>query len=319
MVATEQDLKELLRKYYAGDTSLEEERLLQHIFQELNEGAPENRAQFLYFQQKQDQVPAASLLLGLDKLTRLPTRRVVYYRITWQIAAMIVVAVGIGWVFLDQYWEKQTTLSTTGEMKSFVLPDSSKVWLNEMSELSYGAEFDAKERVVTLQGEAYFEVTKDPSRPFIIHTGAATTKVLGTSFNLRSYPAEPEVELTVVEGSVNFGCETKVKVRGGESATFDERSERVALRPVNVNATAWKTGRLYFKNTPLGDVLHDLERYYGVKLDAEPPALRNCHITLSLDHAQPWEAYTLIAQTLNVTYNGSGGAYIFSGETNCGL
>jgi ferric-dicitrate binding protein FerR (iron transport regulator) len=313
MASTEQKLEALIRKYYDGESSLEEEQELMQAFQQ-GHGSVEDRAQFLYFQQRRAEQPSASQMMQSHPDPRFVSRRTIL-----RIAAVIVVAIGIGWIFSERYLAKQTTLSTTEEMKSFVLPDSSRVWLNEMSELSYGDEFDAKERVVTLRGEAYFEVTKDPSKPFIIHTGAATTKVLGTSFNLRSYPAEPEVELTVMEGSVDFGSERKIKVRGGESATFDERSERVALRPVNVNATAWKTGQLYFKNTPLGDVLHDLERYYGVKLDAEPPALRNCHITLSLDHAQPWEAYTLIAQTLNVTYNGSGGAYIFSGETNCGL
>jgi len=326
MAATEQDLQALIQKYYLGDTSLEEERQLLEIFQDpayAHDGlrrAREVRPQFLYFQQKQEQTPPASLLPKLEeRLAGLPVRRAVHYRVTWRIAAMMVVALGTGWMLAYRYLYGTTTLEGTAQHTPYQLPDGTTAWLNEGSVLEYDRGFQEDRRVVSLTGEGYFEVKKDASRPFLIHTKTVTTQVLGTAFNLRARRDESVVELSVTEGKVIFGADEKIEVSAGESATFDEPSRRVATAEVNVNAASWKTRELNFKNARLRTVLRDLGRYYHIKIKAENPELLNCRLTayfngasLSLEHV-----LKVVIQSTDLTYTVEGDTYWVRGKTNC--
>lgn len=320
MAATEQDLQALIQKYYLGDTSLEEERQLLEIFQDPAYAHDELRIQFLYFQEKRDQSPPASLLPRLEeRLAGLPvsTRRAVHYRITWRIAAMMVVTIGIGWMLAYRYLYGTITLEGTAQHTPYQLPDGTTAWLDEGAVLEYDRDFQEDRRVVSLEGEGYFEVTKDASRPFVIRTQTTTTQVLGTAFNLRARPDESTVELSVTEGKVIFGADEKIEVRAGESATFDEPSRRVATAKVNVNATSWKTRELNFKNARLRTVFRDLGRYYHIKIKAENPALLNCRLTAYFKGASLEHVLKVVIQSTDLTYTVEGDTYWVRGKTNC--
>jgi len=323
MAATEQDLKTLLQRYYAGDTTLEEEQQLLEIFQQPTYAgdqfrwAKEDQAQFLYFQQKREETIPASLSEALEREMRSSsTSRAIRLGMIWRIAAVIVAVVCIGWIVAEKYLGERT-LRATADMNRFILPDSSVVWLNVGAELTYAKDFNADDRVATLNGEGYFEIKRDLSKPFVIHTGSATTEVLGTSFDLRNYPGERLIELTVSQGSVAFGGGKAIEVRAGEAAIFDNRTQYVTSCPVNPNAASWKTKQLYFRNALLRDVIRDLERCYHVAIEAEGAALEHCHITVYLDHASVEEALRLIGLTLDMSYTFQNGVYRLSGQTHC--
>ncbi len=113
-------------------------------------------------------------------------------------AAVLVIALGLGYSLFSLFRTPMSETSTEANVQSELkLPDGSHVWVHSSSRLRYPSAFAADQREVFLEGEAYFEITKDPARPFIVHTHETTTKVVGTSFDLRNYGKEEHVELTV--------------------------------------------------------------------------------------------------------------------------
>jgi len=148
-----------------------------------------------------------------------------------------------------------------------VLPDSSKVWLNAESTLTYAIGKSMNERLVKLEGEAYFEVAKDNSRPFRVETKGLVAVVLGTQFNINSYPDEPDVKTTLLEGSLNV-AETlnheSIILIPGQQAALDSDS-RLSVKSVNVaEVTAWKNGKFCFNQSDIGTVMRQFARWYDV-------------------------------------------------------
>lgn len=143
------------------------------------------------------------------------------------------------------------------------LSDGTMVWLNSGSELKYPVRFQGNIRQVELKGEAYFEVSKDKKKPFMVLAGEVSTRVYGTEFNIRSYAGE-EVSVTLVKGSISVKNEFLKQERmlqPGENACLsgnDFRIEQVDVRKY----TAWKEGYFYYENECLDHILKDLKRWY---------------------------------------------------------
>lgn len=125
-------------------------------------------------------------------------------------------------------------VETTDSTNVFYLPDSTKIWLNKNSRLLYPEKFAGELRDVNLYGEAFFEVVSDTANPFIVYAGNTQIKVLGTSFNVKAYEDEDEVEVIVVEGRVEF------------SSTYEKGKKKVNLK-VNEKATYKKKESIYIK------------------------------------------------------------------------
>lgn len=165
-----------------------------------------------------------------------------------------------------------------GGQYSVVLPDGSKVWLNAASALSYPVNFAARERRVTLQGEAYFEIAKNAGRAFKVITTTQTVEVLGTHFNVDAYSDNTMVRTTLLEGSVKVVTApgTQLMLKPGEQARLNNQTG--ALQKSNVSeedVIAWKNGYFIFNDTWLSDVLLQLSRWYDVQVDlATIPRIR---------------------------------------------
>ncbi|MDH5828741.1 FecR family protein [Sphingobacterium faecium] len=151
-----------------------------------------------------------------------------------------------------------------------VLSDGTKVWLNADSKLSYPKSFEKDQREVTLIGEAYFEVSSDKNRPFIVHTKNQTVEVLGTHFNIAAYLDESVSLVSLVEGKIRVSHENQPPhiVMPGQQAAFMDG--QIQVYPVNVaEFTAWKNGEFIFNNEPLATVMQKLARWYDVELVLE--------------------------------------------------
>lgn len=157
------------------------------------------------------------------------------------------------------------TIPRGGQFK-VILPDQSKVWLNAGSSLTYPTAFTGSDRSVELAGEAYFEVSKDKARPFLVKSGKATVEVLGTHFNVMTYKDAPHSEVTLAEGSVRLHLEnTEVMLKPGQKALFDSQSRYVSLKEVDPEeATDWKNGYFQFDNTGIEEVMNKISRWYNV-------------------------------------------------------
>lgn len=176
--------------------------------------------------------------------------------------------------------------SNPGITTRFTLPDSTLVYLNSSSTLSYPSRFEGKTRSVQLSGEAYFEVTKDPEHRFIVHTpDQSAIEVHGTKFNVEAYPDEPYVTTTLTEGKIEFLYgEKKERKRtaltpGQKLVYHTATGELSRSQTSGIPELSWKEGLIIFENTPLEEALHMLEKRFNVDFILTNPALRKDRFT----------------------------------------
>lgn len=160
-----------------------------------------------------------------------------------------------------------------GERSMIILPDSSKVWLNGGSSLIYPSRFVSAERNVCLTGEAYFEVRKDNSRPFTVDVNQMKLRVLGTTFNVFSYPDNPQIVATLETGKVQITVANKKKpyiLEPNEQLVLDSKTGDVELHNVNApDFSVWRVPSLYFEETKLIYAFQQIERTYNVKIHVQ--------------------------------------------------
>ncbi|UPZ15469.1 FecR family protein [Flavobacterium humidisoli] len=162
------------------------------------------------------------------------------------------------------------TLSTpTGGQYNIVLADGTKVFLNAVSSIKYPTQFNGDQRIVELEGEAYFEVAKNKSKPFLVKSANQTIEVLGTHFNVHAYNNEAVIKTTLLEGSVAVSSKNqKAILKPGQQSNISESSSKIAVKEVDTEAAiAWKNGRFKFDNADLKSVMKQLERWYGIKVE----------------------------------------------------
>lgn len=161
------------------------------------------------------------------------------------------------------------TLSTpTGGQYNIVLADGTKVYLNAVSSIKYPTQFNGDQRIVELDGEAYFEVAKNKNKPFIVKSGDQDIEVLGTHFNVHAYDNESVVKTTLLEGSVAVSYKNqKAILKPGQQSNVSDKFSKITVKQVDTEAAiAWKNGRFKFDNADLKTVMRQLERWYGIKV-----------------------------------------------------
>ncbi|MFT4761658.1 MAG: transmembrane sensor [Paraglaciecola sp.] len=237
-----------------------------------------------------------------------------------RVAAIFAFFVGGAFIFQQFLNDGMTTLATSeGAIQEIQLSDGTKVWVNENSEFRYPEAFENEERVVYLKGEAFFDVAKNPNKPFRIEMEDARVEVLGTSFNIRSHESEDFVEVQVETGKVMFAAAENepVALTAMDKGTFDKKKAKVKQsRDENSNACAWKRDELRFNNTPLNEVLNCLERFYKIDLDIENKGILNCEdpFTTRLNKASLQKAITGLSATYEVEFvEQSNGTYAVKG------
>ncbi len=163
-----------------------------------------------------------------------------------------------------------------GQKLTFFLSDGSKVKLNSESSISFLQTFDSTKRVVTLLGEAFFEVTPDSKRPFIVQTGEVETIVLGTSFNVEAYPTDEKVKVAVKTGKVSVNTPTQnsstvaretIVLSPLEMATYSKKTNKSMVSGYDpLTVFGWGDGTLHFENASMSEFVSKLERWYGVDI-----------------------------------------------------
>lgn len=186
------------------------------------------------------------------------------------------------------------------------LSDGTKVWMNSVSQLEYPLAFGKSQRKIKLTGEAFFEVAKDATRPFIIDANGYEIKVLGTSFNVSVYPADNFMETTLVNGAVEItGKGGKViSLKPAQMARIDNADQSIAIETVDTRYfTSWKDGIMYFDNMPLEDLTTKLERWYGVKITYKNEKPKRLHFSGALENSRDIQfLLNLISQTTHVKF-----------------
>ncbi|WP_295119765.1 FecR family protein [uncultured Chitinophaga sp.] len=161
------------------------------------------------------------------------------------------------------------TMSTPrGGSYKITLPDGTQVWLNASSSITYPTVFTGGERVVSISGEAYFEVAQNAQQPFKVSTRGMEVQILGTSFNINAYDDEPSVRTTLLEGSVKVvaGGQSTPPIQPGQQAKLTSNGLTV-INDVNTDETiAWKNGYFQFTDADMATVMRQLEKWYDVEV-----------------------------------------------------
>lgn len=239
----------------------------------------------------------------VGKVVKMPSRT---SQILYRIAASIVILLGVTWIYTQQFSEptmlKFATLSN--EQKELTLPDNSKIYLNANSSIEYPEKFKGDTREIKLEGEAFFEVTKNPSKPFIIHTSEAYTKVLGTSFNILARKQSKEIIVSVKTGKVEVGIDAQhnVQLEPGYTANVNLEKKEVAksITP-SENYLSWKTKEIIFNDVTIEEVIVFMENYFQVSIECNDEIL-NCHFTGKFNNPSLTELLNVLELSNGITY-----------------
>ena len=255
--------------------------------------------------------------------------------------AFIGIAAGIFTIFfinyslrLDKSVTKQTNnafvnevVTKRGSKSSIKLPDGTIVRLNTDSRLTYLNFTAGKNREVTLIGEAYFDVAHDSSRPFIIHTGKINIKVLGTSFNVRNYPQDKELETSLIKGKIEVSLESRpediITLKPTEKLIIAKEQDELAtatkvkssidnkvvltsityLRHDSLVAeTSWLNDKMVFVNQPLDKIAIELERKYAITVSFKDEKVKKYRYTGVFENVSLEKVFQLIKYSKNINY-----------------
>lgn len=237
-----------------------------------------------------------------------------------RIAAMVVIVVGLGWLFFEVATPKTVTVASAADEKNIevMLADGSTVYLNRNSSLTYPRHFKKDSRKVALEGEAFFDIERDASRPFIIDAGKATVRVLGTSFNVITDNGNDEVEVYVSSGKVMLTSTDGLRSETLEPDYLGKISEKEAsqARNTNVNYLSWHTNMLVFDGERLENVFTDLKRTFDIDIIAADPAINDYRLTSPFEDQPHDTIIKVICTTFNLQSAKEDGIYrLYPGQT----
>jgi len=211
------------------------------------------------------------------------------------VLAFALLSTVIYWQFkktpVQEFIAMREQINANGQRSKIILPDSSEVFLGAGSKLTFPEKFKTGSREVTLEGEAFFQVTKNPRRPFIIHTSSVQTKVLGTSFKIQAFKGRPLL-VSVATGKVRVddyagSRPTSLAVlTPGQQVTYFRGTAVRAMTDIN-DIKSWKDGQLVFHQRRLNEITAELERWYNVKFVYQQPAKAKEEISIVLQADVP--------------------------------
>jgi transmembrane sensor len=204
-------------------------------------------------------------------------------KLSFGLAASLVLVLSVSYIFYSNTRYQKVTdnpisvepvtierISPRGNKKLISLPDGSLATLNADSKLTYKDDF-IHNRTLTLEGEGFFEVVRDEKYPFTVITNNISTTALGTSFNIKAYKGNPNIEVTLASGLVlveNILDKNQVEIQPGEAVHYSEDNRILQKQNVDLqHVLGWKKGILHFQKTPFNEIVEDLERWYGVEIE----------------------------------------------------
>ncbi|TAN12463.1 MAG: DUF4974 domain-containing protein [Chitinophagaceae bacterium] len=206
------------------------------------------------------------------------------------------------------YEKNRIIISTApGQQKKLRLSDGSVVWLNSNTTIRYDNENNAA-RILYLSGQAFFDISHDPEKPFIVKTDHATIKVLGTRFDVTAYPRDPVTEAVLTQGSIMFTTEADNRkiskhLIPGEKVTMNYLSGRLNISEVDTSFySSWKEGVLLFRDETFADVATAMEHKYNITITFRDTSLRNKKLNGYLQKESLQEALKALQLTLQFDY-----------------
>ena len=193
--------------------------------------------------------------------------------------------------------------SMTGKSK-VILPDGTEVWLHSNTTLSYNSNFQSNRREVTMDGEAYFSVTHDANKPFIVHSNEASVTVHGTKFNVNAYKSSSHLLVSLYEGSVSMNAsKQEVLLKPGQEGLYDKFSKTLVAKNGDVEfAKSWTNEKLRFENKNLRYVCRYMAKWYGTDIIVDPAILDNQSYSFTLSGESLEEVVRILGRINSIEY-----------------
>jgi len=285
----------MLPGYFAGELSGEDRAIVDAWRAE----SPDNEREFSQLQKTWDSYP---LLQEMEQYNAFEALRKVNERIReketrqWAVSFQRIAAILLfpllaysGFLIFKNNSLKELpkaeivwqTLSTPPGVKSrFFLPDSSEVWLNSSSSVTYPVVFSGSTRMIKVTGEAFLDVRENEDQPFVVDLGKINVKVLGTQFDVVNFENEQQTDVILVSGSISLvqgtGREEKImaSLRPGDMAVFGTQNNTLEIKSVKTEKyTAWTEGKLIFREDPMDEVVRKLNRWFNVNIEVADPGI----------------------------------------------
>jgi len=232
-------------------------------------------------------------------------RKLFYIKRIAVAAALLGVVLITWWLFAirrQEGVEMVDTYNPKGIRSSIVLPDGSKVWLAAGSRLKYPKTFASSIRDLYLEGEAFFEVTRNPQKPFVVHLKEGAVKVLGTSFNIKAYEENKAILTSVATGKVAFipaaHHTDTILLTPGKKSMYNITTGITVVKETDAAADkGWIDGILLFEVETLGDIAITLERYYGKAIVFKDERLKKYRYTGKFANISPAEILHFLSKT----------------------
>ncbi|MCI2121451.1 MAG: FecR family protein [Bacteroidales bacterium] len=308
----------LLKKFYAGETNEKEnaelaewikdesEEDLEEYFGRVWEKSPDRVDSVTMRRMKKEIAARIRTTADVSKAHKIPFA----IRIArWAAAAAILFMVGFaGYKYgtMGRKSEMFSACTDKGERSEVLLPDSSIVWLNSDTKITYSSDYSKKERKIGLEGEAFFEVAKNKSCPFIVNAGAVSVEALGTKFNVKAYSEDDRITTTLING--------KVKTRSKNKTVYLLPDERISYSKTDGGFDSkenlgkgyrlpWRNDEILFDSSSLEDIAKILERNYGVNIAFKNEGIRKIKYTGLIMNTKLENVLDLITLTSNVDYD----------------
>lgn len=325
----EQQFRQLLDKYVQGECTPEEVTWLHRFYDSFQRNAGEETDAFDQWV-KQEKIRRNIQQRIADQERQHYGRhrmKAATFRRRLKIAASVLLIIGLGYgsyiAYLDMPVPEITWLEKTtqkGQKATLTLTDGTKVYLNVDSRLAFPEHFEADQRTVTLEGEAFFDVARNPLRPFIITSGKLTTTVLGTSFNIKAFEGEP-LQVTVATGQVKVnaqhddGTSQEVLLHPYQQAFYDEA---LSKKEVDIQKfIAWREKVIQFDEVSLAEAVVVLERWFDVSIEIENESVRRCRISGTYINENLINVLESFKHILDITYRVEGDRTIILAGKGC--
>ena len=326
------DINTLIIRLFSGEAKPEEKTIISDWLQQSEENKKlysDLREIWLSsgIQSNADDYHLESAILKFRQqigMTQAYRTRVVNFRQILHYAAIIILALALPFsYYLGRNNHPADNSITTitcayGDKSSIVLPDSSHVWLNSGSKLTFNSNF-RNGRKVELEGEAFFEVAKDKQHPFHVKAADVAIEVLGTKFNLKAYPDEKSVATTLVEGSVNISSKYGSDLmKPNQKLVLDKGSKKMTVQELTDTDpdTEWKDGRFVFRNESLAELKPRLERWFDVDIVFGDEQVKGRRFTGVLSRESILEAVRYFDRSNYVSCSIQGNKIIINSQTN---
>ncbi|SNS71398.1 FecR family protein [Ekhidna lutea] len=304
-------MEEVLAKYFSGEATNNEISLVETWRSESKTNAQAFfDAKNVWLVSQPETAPPSQVL---DEIINETQGKVVPFMMrSWvKYASAAVLVLAISLLFVLNNSETDNVYSTQS------MADGSEISLHGSSSIEVIA-FNDEIREIKVTGKAYFDIERDETRPFIIHTENARVQVLGTSFLVKANGEETEV--CVESGLVGFskkvdGSEVSVKLTKGEMGLISNSNKGIIKRNIrDLNYLAWKTKVITFNESTMAEVEQVLEDVYGIDVSFDNPEFKGCKLTAKFNKKKPKDAIEIIARTFGVEYEFTNGKAILKGK-----